>query len=83
MERLKKRSQQQQQHFPMQSVMDDMDQNEREALMNGTRKRKAPVNEPSTNLFPNKNLQQKRVNAKKGPKGRGAEDDEEYSDFGD
>ena len=32
-----------QQHYPMQSVQNDMDSNEIEALQSGTRKRRAPV----------------------------------------
>ena len=52
--------------YPMKSVMDDMDPNERQAFKDGTGKRKAPVEE--TKLGPDRNLQRKKVNATAGPK---------------
>jgi hypothetical protein len=57
----------------MKSVMDDMDPNERQALKDGTRKRKAPVEDQQT-YGQDKNLQRKKVNAQSGPK-PGADDD--------
>ncbi len=49
----------------MKSVMDELDPAEREALQNGSRKRKAPVGD--SQLGP-KNLQQKKVAAGSGPR---------------
>ena len=51
--------------YPMKSVMDDMDANERQALKDGSRKRKAPAEE--VKLGPDNNLQRKKVNATAGP----------------
>ena len=61
--------------YPMKSVMDDMDPNERQALKDGTRKRKAPVEE--TKFGPDKNLQRKKVNATAGPK----DDEDPYGEM--
>ncbi len=46
----------------MKYVMDEMDPNERQALKDGSRKRKAPV-EDQQKFGQDKNLQRKKVNA--------------------
>jgi hypothetical protein len=61
----------------MKSVLTDMDANEREALKNGSRKRKAPVAEEIS--LP-KNLQQKKVTGGGAPKAT-KDDDDEDEDF--
>lgn len=69
MERIKRQQKQaakQNAAYPMKSVMDDMDVNERKAFKDGSRKRKAPAEEYK--LGPDNNLQRKKVNATAGPK---------------
>ena len=76
--KLKKLKEQQQSNtaaYPMKSVMDDMDPNERQALKDGSRKRKAPVEDQKE--FPDKNLQRKKVNAKQVPKPGTSDDADE------
>ena len=75
MERIKRKqaAEASQQHYPMKSVANDMDKNEREALQSGSRKRKAPVQE-SANLP--KNIQRKKVNAAGRPKADDSDSDD-------
>lgn len=79
MERIKRKqntgTQQQQQHYSMKSVAQDLDPAEREALESGSRKRKAPVGD-SMQDYKAKNLQQKKVAAGAGPK-KDQDDDED------
>ena len=77
MERIKRREKNEsmQQHYPMKSVLQDMDPNEREALHNGSRKRKAPVESSNKQG----NLQRKKVNAQ-GPPVINKEEDDDFMD---
>ena len=78
MERIKRKQQQvpSQQHYPMKSIVQDMDPAERQALEKGSRKRKAPVGD-SQDIKP-KNLQQKKVAAQGGPRKLDDDDDEDF-----
>lgn len=61
--------------YPMRSVMDDMDPHERQALKDGSRKRKAPADEAL--IGPDRNLQRKKVNATGPPK----DEEDPYNDM--
>lgn len=74
LERLKRRGQQMQQaHYPMQSALNDMDKHEQEALISGTRKRKAPVEATGAP----KNMQRKQVAAGRAKKDSDEEEEED------
>lgn len=65
-----------QQHYPMKSIMTEMDPNEREAIKTGTMKRKAPAESHQDMTGGAKNMQRKKATGGR----RVVDSDEEYDD---